>query len=123
MESSGSTSIGSLAAGSRRYTLVPNTECTWQIETTKGYTVQLIFDDMAIRRCSGCSCGYVRVKDGSGLSAQSLGTFCNENYPRVVSSTGNHMFIEFYAQNSFDSFKATIRSIESEGIFYSELKF
>ena len=123
MESSRSTSVGSLVAGSPRYTLVPNTKCTWQIETTKGYTVQLIFDKMAIWRCSDCSCGYVRVRDGSGLSAQSLGTFCSENYPRVVSSTGNHMFIEFYAKNSFDSFKATIRSTESEGIFYSDLNF
>ena len=121
MESSGSTSIGSLDAGSQfRVTLA---ECTWQIETTKGYTIQLIFDKMAIWRCSGCSCGYVRVRDGRGLSAQSLGTFCNEHYPRVVSSTGNHMFIEFHAQDSFEYFKATVRSIESEGIFYSELKF
>ena len=121
MESSGSTSIKSSAARSYRYTLVPNTKCTWEIETTKGYTVQLMFDDMAIRRCSDCSCGYVRVRDGSGLSAQSRGTFCNDNYPRVVSSTGSYMFIEFYAQDSFDFFKATIRSTESEGIFHSDL--
>ena len=120
MESSGSTSIGSLIGGSPLFTV---TECKWQIETTKGFTVQLMFDVMAIWRCSGCSCGYVRVRDGRGLSAQSLGTFCDENYPRVVSSTGNHMFIEFHVTDSSDSFKATIRSIESEGIFYSELKF
>ena len=31
------------------------------------------------------------------------------------------MFIEFYAQDSFDFFKATIRSTESEGIFYGDL--
>jgi len=31
------------------------------------------------------------------------------------------MYIEFYAQDSFDFFKATIRSKESEGIFCSDL--
>jgi len=121
VESSRSTSIKSSAANSYRYTLKPYTTCTWQIETTKGYIVQLTFDDMAIRSCSDCSCGYVRVRDGSGLSAQSFGTFCNNNYPTVVASTGNHMFIEFYAQGTFDFFKATIRSKES-GIFCSDFR-
>lgn len=121
MESSRSTSIKSSAARSYLYTLVPYTTCTWQIQTTKGYTVELTFDDMAIFSCSDCSCGYVTVRDGSGSSADHIGTFCNGNYPSVVSSAGNYMFIKFYAQSSFDFFEATIRSRESEGIFCSDL--
>jgi len=122
VESSRSFSIKSSAARPYLYTLKPYTTCTWKIETTKGYTVQLTFDDITTGSCSDCSCGYVQVRDGSGLSAQPLGTFCNNNYPVVVASTGNHMFIKFYAQDSFDFFKATIRSKESEGIFCSDLK-
>ena len=122
MESSTSTSINSAAVRPGIYTLEPYRTCTWQIETTKGYTVQLMFDTMNIRSCSDCSCGYVQVRDGSGSSSQLLGTFCDTNNPSVVSSTGNHMFIKFMSRDKWDFFGATISSKESEGIFCDDLK-
>lgn len=98
----------------------PDTTCRWHIATTEGYTLELKFDDMSISGCHECSCGYVKVRDGSGSSAPSIGSFCSGNLPSVVSSTGNHMFIRFYAGGIWDSFKASINSKETEGIF-SEL--
>ncbi|XP_078369242.1 tolloid-like protein 2 isoform X1 [Oculina patagonica] len=117
IQSSGSTSVSSSAGRAERYTVPPHTACLWQIATTEGYTLELTFDDMNIYSkysCSDCSCGYVRVRDGSGSSAQSLGTFCDGNIPSVVSSTGNHIFIEFHSQRRYDYFKASIYSKETK---------
>ncbi|KAL9972975.1 hypothetical protein ACROYT_G019376 [Oculina patagonica] len=121
IQSSGSTSVSSSAGRRVRYTVPPDTTCTWQIATTEGYTLELKFDEMSISgkySCYECSCGYVRVMDGYGSSARSLGTFCDENIPSVVSSTGNHMFIKYYAQREFDYFKASINSRETQAHRY-----
>ena len=64
---------------------------------------------MSISSCSGCSCGYVKVRDGATSSSRLLGTFCNSNYRDVV-TTGNHMVVEYYAGYWNDNFKATVRS-------------
>ena len=65
---------------------------------------------MTISSCSGCSCGYVKVRDGTSSSAGLLGTYCSSNYRDVVTSNGNHMFVEYYARERQDNFKATVRS-------------
>ena len=64
---------------------------------------------MTISSCSSCSCGYVKVRDGTSSSSRLLGTFCNSNY-HDVTSNGNHMFVEYYAGDYSDKFKATVRS-------------
>ena len=65
---------------------------------------------MTISSCSSCSCGYVKVRDGSLSSSRLLGTFCDSNYHGVVTSNGNHMFVEYHAGGWSDKFKATVRS-------------
>ena len=65
---------------------------------------------MTISSCSSCTCGgYVKVRDGTSSSSRLLGTYCSSNY-HDVTSTGNHMFVEYYARGRSDKFKATIRS-------------
>ena len=64
---------------------------------------------MSISSCSSCSCGYVKVRDGTSSSSRLLGTFCSLNYDDVTSN-GNHMFVEYYAGGRGDNFKATVRS-------------
>ena len=98
------------------YTSSPWVTCSWQIETTKGYILQLTFDKMSIPSCSGCSCGYVKVRDGSTSSALLLGTYCNGNYPSLVSSKGNQMFINYHSgRYSYSRFRATVRSKKGTG--------
>ena len=108
--SSSSSSISSPLGDHYYHTKSPKTTCTFQIDTTTGYILELSFDDMSISSCSSCSCGYVKVRDGSSSSAKLLGIYCNGNYQGTVSSEGNHMFVEYYGYYSGDSFKATVRS-------------
>ena len=108
----GSSSSSSIASPNYIFyhTSSPGVTCSWQIETTKGYILQLTFDKMSISSCSACSCGYVKVRDGSTSSAPLLGSYCNGNYPSLVSSKGNQMFIDYYGISSYSSFRATVRS-------------
>ncbi|XP_078371388.1 dorsal-ventral patterning protein tolloid-like [Oculina patagonica] len=110
VESSGSASISSPNQDDYYHTNPPRMSCTFQIDTATGYILELSFDDMSIPSCSSCSCGYVKVWDGSSSTAEFLGTYCNDNYRNTIPSTGNHMFVKYYNYFSRDSFRATIRS-------------
>ena len=91
-------------------TSTPFSTCTFKIDTANGYILELRFTELRTSSCSSCSCGYVKVRDGTSLSSRLLGTYCNSNYQDVVTSTGNHMFVEYHAQRRSDKFKATVRS-------------
>ena len=91
----------------------------FKINTESGYILELSFTKMAISSCSSCSCGYVKVMDGTSSSSRLLGTYCSSNYHDVVKSNGNHMFVEYYAQESSDNFKATIRSKKGTDLLVS----
>lgn len=98
----------------------PYTTCTLQIDTTHAFVLELTFNEMSITSCSTCSCGHVQVRDGSSSDAPLLGIFCNTNYNErsPVSTTGNHMRIEYYAYSESDYFQATVQSKRSvTGIF------
>ena len=96
-----------------RRDIVASTGHLWQ-----GYILELSFDEMSISSCSGCSCGYVKVRDGSSSSDPLLGNFCDYSSAETVTSTGNHLFVEFYSQNSWSNFQATVRS--KKGNIYLE---
>ena len=59
------------------------------------------------------------MRDGSLSSDPLLGNFCDySSNGETVTSTGNHLFVEFYGQNSWSSFEATVRS--KKGNIYLE---
>ena len=91
-------------------TSLPGRTCTFKIGTTNDFILELTFEKMSISSCSSCSCGYVKVRDGTSSTAPLLGTFCNKNRHDVVTTKGNHMFVEYYASGRQDTFKATISS-------------
>ena len=108
--SSSSSSIASPNYLSIYHTSSPGDTCSWEISTANGYILQLTFDKMSISSCSGCYCGYVEVRDGSTSGDPILGRYCNGNRPSLVSSKGSAMFVKYYGQHRFDSFRATVRS-------------
>ena len=105
--SSSSSSIGSPDYYNDYHTSSPGVTCSWKISTANGYILQLTFDKMSISSCSGCSCGYLEVRDGSTSGDPILGRYCNENRPSLVLSKGSEMFVKYYGQYRFDSFRTT----------------
>ena len=110
VESSSSSTIASGSDIDGYYpTSLPQMTCTFKISTTKGYILELNFKKMSISSCSSCSCGHVKLRDGSSSTSRLLGTYCNGNY-HDVTTEGNNMFVEYYASGRLDTFKATITS-------------
>lgn len=107
-------SSSSISIASPTYHSSPDliTTCSWEIRTTKGYILQLTIDSMTISSCGEpcCAYEYVQVRDGTELSDPLLGTYCSGNYPSLVSSKGNQMFVKYYGRYRNDTFQATVRS-------------
>ena len=123
MGRSSSSSIASPNYFNVFHTSSPRTSCSWQIQTSSGYILELTFEKMSITGCSGCSCGYVKVFDGITSSDPLIGTFCDKNSPSLVSSKGTDMFIEYYGSYSYDEFRATIRSKKGTSKFSQYLVY
>lgn len=60
--------------------------------------------------CSSCSCGYLKVRDGSSANDPLLGEYCGSVSYGTVTSTGNHLFVVFYSDYSSSRFRATVKS-------------
>ena len=99
------------------HTSSPGMSCSWEIETSNGYILELTFDKMSISSCSGCSCGYVRIFDGISSNSPLIGTFCGGNSPSLISSKGSDMFVKYYGLRSYDEFRATIHSKKGNSKF------
>ena len=110
VESSSSLTIASGSDIDYSPTIWPRTRCTFKIDTTKDYILELSFEKMSISSCRDCNCGHVKVRDGSSSTSRLLGAYCERNPRDVVTTTGNQMFVEYYASESSDTFKATISS-------------
>lgn len=109
LESSSSTTIRS-GDGGYWNTRAPYSSCTFKISTKKGYNLELSLDNMSMNSCSSCSCGYLKVRDGSSSSDPLLGVYCGSLSYGTVTSTGNHLFVVFHSDYSVNSFRATVRS-------------
>ncbi|PFX28545.1 Tolloid-like protein 2 [Stylophora pistillata] len=109
LESSSSTTIRS-GYGGFWNTRAPYSSCTFKISTETGYNLELTLDAMNVYSCSSCSCGYLKVRDGSSSSDPLLGEYCGTVNYGTVTSTGNHLYVDFNSDSSRTSFRATVRS-------------
>ncbi|XP_022795753.1 bone morphogenetic protein 1-like [Stylophora pistillata] len=116
LESSSSTTIRS-GDGGFWNTRAPYSSCTFKISTKKGYNLELSLDNMSMNSCSSCSCGYLKVRDGSSSSDPLLNEYCGTLSYGTVTSTGNHLFVVFYSHYSANSFRATVRSRYSSSTY------
>lgn len=112
-KSSGSKTIQSPNYNGYYYNYYPTSSsrrsCSFEIDTAEGYVLRLTFVRVSILSCSGCSCGYVQVYEGSSGSSL-LGKFCSGHYPTTVTTRSNKMSVFFYRYYHYDEFKATIVS-------------
>ena len=67
--------------------------------------------------CYSCSCGYLKVRDGSSSSDPLLGEYCGSVSSGTVTSTGNHLFVVFNNDYSSARFRATVSSIKGNFSF------
>ena len=77
----------------------PNSRtCRWIIGVQDGHRVQLPFQTFLLETYllpSTCTCDHVEIRDGSDGNSSSLGTFCSDNKPSPIQSSGRFLWIEF----------------------------
>ncbi|WP_422089875.1 CUB domain-containing protein [Tenacibaculum ovolyticum] len=73
--------------------------CTWLIQPADGGTVTLNFNSFNTEE----DYDFVTVYDGESASATQLGSFSGSSVPKVVTSTGNSMFVKFTSDGSVNA--------------------
>jgi hypothetical protein len=80
--------------------------------------------NLNLEQCSGCTCDYVEVFDGSSKSSKSLGKFCTGQVRLLT--TGRYLTVVFHTDHGIakNGFSATYNSISrSSGRWHINLLF
>ncbi|XP_066431073.1 deleted in malignant brain tumors 1 protein-like [Eleutherodactylus coqui] len=90
----------------------PNAHCTWEIQTSAGYHVELSFQHLELESSNGCIYDWVKLYDGPPRNSSLLATVCtsaNSSY----SSSSNIIGIEFRSDVSVErsGFSASFYSV------------
>ena len=96
-----------------------NTRCTWKIRVPDGLSVRLEINDFSLYGCSGCSCDFLEIYDGSSESALTFIRMCT-NSDNLFYCSGQVMYVVFWSntQNPDKGFMASFRALPvSRGIW------
>lgn len=77
-----------------------NTVCVWNITTTPGHRIQIIFNYFQIESHQECAYDHLSVYNGNSIKGFILGRFCGNVRPPPVTTTSNQMYIMFKADSS-----------------------
>ncbi|KAM3913712.1 tolloid-like protein 2 [Leptodactylus fuscus] len=75
-------------------------ECTWEISTTAGHRVKLVFNDFEIELHQECAYDHLEMYDGPSSKSPILGRFCGSSKPEPIIASTNNMFMRFYSDAS-----------------------
>ncbi|KAG2462370.1 TLL2 protein, partial [Polypterus senegalus] len=75
-------------------------ECTWEISSTAGHRVKIVFNDFEVEQHQECAYDHLELYDGPNSKSPILGRFCGNKKPDPVISSSNKMFLRFYSDAS-----------------------
>ncbi|XP_035233860.1 bone morphogenetic protein 1 homolog [Stegodyphus dumicola] len=81
--------------------------CVMTINAIAGKTISLYFKTLSISASENCSRNNVKVYDGPNTSARLLDTFCGDEVPTPVFSTGSFLHVVFTVLDENGRFYAT----------------
>ncbi|XP_004625741.1 tolloid-like protein 2 [Octodon degus] len=98
-------------------------ECTWNISSTAGHRVKLVFNEFEIEQHQECAYDHLEVYDGPDSLAPVLGRFCGSTKPEPVVASGSSLFLRFYSDASVQrkGFQA-VHSTECGGRLKAEVQ-
>lgn len=77
----------------------PMLNCEIFISAPVGYVVQAKFSEFHVAACqtvnNSCTCDYLNVRDGAGPFAESIGSYCGNNNPPDILTTGGSLYMRF----------------------------
>ena len=74
--------------------------CSWIIRLQPGEKVVLSFETFSLEDHLFCQYDYVIIRDGSSSKSPMVGKFCGEDRPATITSTSNHLWIDFRSDSS-----------------------
>ncbi|XP_070536661.1 cubilin-like [Ptychodera flava] len=75
-------------------------ECIWVVEVREGETITFTLTDMDLEDNSNCRYDYLELRDGEDETADFIGRYCGESIPPPVTTSGNTLWIKFFADLS-----------------------
>ncbi|CAL1534071.1 unnamed protein product [Lymnaea stagnalis] len=69
--------------------------CHWRIQAAYGQKIVLNITKLGIPRSADCVNGHLEVRDGPNSGSPRIGRFCGEDYPGVLYSSGQRMWLEY----------------------------
>jgi hypothetical protein len=69
--------------------------CTWKVTVDKGGRIALNFEKFDLQEDGNCDKSKLVIKDGDNEDAKEIGEFCGLNSPRIMTSRGNQMWLQF----------------------------
>ncbi|KAI0223599.1 Cubilin [Lamellibrachia satsuma] len=81
--------------------------CSWKIQVDPSKLVQLHFLSFDLVASTDCSTASIKIYDGNDTSAPLLHSFCGDNLPCNVTSSGNTVLVQFmhFKQHSANTYK------------------
>ena len=78
--------------------------------------MELTFNTIQLENCffpSLCTCDHVEVRDGQSASSPELETFCGDNKPSPLRSSGRYLWVEFHSDSRTvgNGFSASYRAV------------
>ncbi|ESO83965.1 hypothetical protein LOTGIDRAFT_210939 [Lottia gigantea] len=95
----------------------PNLKCQWQITTTPGKVLRLIFADFETEYEESCQYDHVEFWDGSSGNRTILGKYCGIRLPRDITTHSNTVYVKFVSDGAVSGigFNLTYHTMENIG--------
>ena len=74
-----------------------SSRCVWKIRVNSANQITLNFTDFDLEPDSRCNETYVRVHDGENVTDHVIATFCGNQTPSSVQSSGSKLLVIFYS--------------------------
>lgn len=71
------------------------TTCAWHLSVDPRETITLSFKRFSLDEDGTCKNAKLIVRDGSGENSEALGVYCGTKRPTGITSSGNHLFVQF----------------------------
>lgn len=69
--------------------------CTWHVVVDSSEKIALRSNTFALEEDNTCSKAKLVVRDGNSENANVLGVYCGNRRPPELTSTGNHLWLQF----------------------------
>ncbi|XP_048481076.1 cubilin-like [Plutella xylostella] len=82
----------------------PNRNCVWTITAPFGQQIRLNFSRFNLERPIRNSCDlgdYLEIRNGVADNSPLVGSYCGDNAPKMITSTGNSIYLKFHSDYYF----------------------